>query len=105
MSQSLCFSHQYTPTKLEKINLALEVLLAEEEPDESQLMILIGQREKLVNLLLNTLQEQQKCCFAEAELKVNEQLVHIVSERTQQVKVALAGYARASKAIKQYHQV
>jgi hypothetical protein len=68
-------------------------------------MVLIDQREKLVNLLLNTMHEQQKRCFAEAELAVNEQLVQLITAQKLKVKEALAGYAKASKAIKQYHQV
>ncbi|MBT1450810.1 hypothetical protein KJ365_07925 [Glaciecola sp. XM2] len=105
MSNSLNFSHSYTPEDLAQINVSLEDVLAQETLDEPQLKILIDQRAKLVNLLLNTMQDQQKRCFAKAELKVNEQLVRLISAQTQQVKDELAGYAKASKAIKQYHQV
>lgn len=105
MSQTLCFSHQYTPAKLAELNVALEAILLQAAPDEAQLMILIGQREKLVNLLLNTMHEQQKRCFAEAELEINEQLVHLITAQKLKVKEELAKYAKASKAIKQYHQV
>jgi hypothetical protein len=105
VSKTLCLSHEYTPDTLAEVNLVLEGLLYEAEPDEAQLMILIGQREKLVNLLLNTMHQQQKRCFAQAELKINEQLVQLITAQRLKVKEELAGYAKASKAIKQYHQV
>lgn len=97
--------HSHTPEELSAINQMLVVCLANSEVNESDLMILIEQRAKLVNKLLNSFNEPQRRLFAKQEMSINQQLIERVTQLRTSAKQALSSVAKSSKAIKQYQQV
>jgi hypothetical protein len=101
----LNLNHPYTPTELAEINQMLVDCLASSEVNESDLTILIEQRAKLVNKLLNSFNEPQRRLFAKQEASINQQLIERVTELRTSAKQALSSVAKSSKAIKQYQQV
>jgi len=89
---------------LEKLSDLLDCL--NESPiDETQLSHLVEQRAKLVDILLNSLNSQQRQEFALSETKINQDLIARVSKVHASAKKALSDVASSSRAIKQYQQV
>lgn len=99
------FNHQYSPDELVQLNGQLAQALVADPFDETSLHKIIEQRANLVESLLNNLDEQQKRCFATCERDTNDAILTLVEQRRANVKKALAKVSKASKAIKQYHQV
>lgn len=90
---------------LSKINADLLDCLNESPIDETQLSHLVEQRAKLVDILLNSLNSQQRQEFALSETKINQDLIARVSKVHASAKKALSDVASSSRAIKQYQQV
>lgn len=99
------FNHAYTPKELIFYNNQLSELLSEEYGSDKALEKIIGERANLVETLLNTLDEQQKRCFAAHELKTNDEITRQIEDRRSIVRSLLGQASKSSKAIKKYHQV
>lgn len=97
--------HPYTPPKLAILNQELDEVLLRDPIDESSLQKIVSKRADLVESLLNTLDEQQKRCFAANEVKSNNVIIELVEKQRSLIKADLTKVNKASKAIKKYHQV
>ncbi|MDT0593800.1 hypothetical protein [Glaciecola petra] len=107
--------HSDTPSELADINKHLLKLFncnVEQDADgtlsqaiDEDIEKFILKRANLVESLLNTLQEQQKLSFARKEIDINKVLLGAVELKRKHVRENLANISKASKAIKEYHQV
>lgn len=107
--------HSDTPYELAQINKHLLKLFnsnLEDDKDgtasqaiDEDIEKFIQKRANLVESLLNTLQEQQKLSFARKEIDINQVLLGAVELKRKHVRENLANISKASKAIKEYHQV
>lgn len=102
---SSAFNHAFTPPQLCACNTQLSLLLDNETFDEQEIEKIIGERANLVDSLLNSLDEQQRRCFAAFEIKTNDAILAIVDAKRSAVQIELGQVSKSSKAIKKYHQV
>ena len=120
-SQALCASepkvilsklnHAFTPPELAQYNQKLSMILgqannnADSPTSNLEIEKIIDQRAKLVESLLNNLDEQPKRCFAAYEVKTNDFILQEMSQQRSLAKEGLAKISKASKGIKKYQQV
>ncbi|MFT4654247.1 MAG: putative phosphosugar-binding protein [Kangiellaceae bacterium] len=102
---NLRLQHAYTTSKLAILNRELDEVLLSIPIDDTLLQKIIIKRANLVESLLNTLEEEQRRCFATHELKSNDLIIEAVENQRNEIKVELAKANKASKAIKKYNQV
>jgi len=102
---SSSFNHEFTPEELRVYNNQLSELLNEEYSSDADLEKIITERANLVETLLNTLNEQQRRCFAAQELKTNNAITSQIEQRRSIVRSLLGQASKSSKAIKKYQQV
>lgn len=96
------FTHEFTPPKLIGLNDQITVIIDSENLDDSLLLDVISEREAFINEHLSSLSKEQSKQFAEAELKVNEQLSTLVSSLFKESMAQLVKIARGRKAIEKY---
>lgn len=99
------FNHAYTPPELKEFNQQLSDILSQDYSSDAALEKLIGERANLVESLLNTLDEEQRRCFAASELTTNNEITNLVEARQANIRSLLGQASKSSKAIKKYHQV
>jgi hypothetical protein len=100
--KTLNLTHSFTPTPLNKINQGLLELTSDIDPDESQFLKLVTERDEFIQSYLQTLQKQLKKNFVDAELKVNGALVAYAEESFKASLKQLSGLVRGRKAVKKY---
>lgn len=114
-SLSMSLDHSDTPLELAQLNKSISELFntsVENDQDgkayqalDSDIEKIIQKRADLVESLLSSLQEQQKISFARKEININQVLLEAVELKRKNVRENLANISKASRAIKEYHQV
>ena len=100
--KKLSLSHEFTPPSLVETNQALEALLAEDEFDDKTLLDLVNQRDALIQAHLDSLDDEARQSFAEAEIKSNESLREIAQGFFRASLNKLSGLVRGRKAVSKY---
>ncbi|MFT6269881.1 MAG: hypothetical protein ACJAVV_002708 [Alphaproteobacteria bacterium] len=97
--------HAFTTPELAILNRELDEVLLSVPLNDTLLQKIIIKRANLVESLLNTLDEEQRRCFATHELTTNDFIIEAVENQRNVIKAELTKANRASKAIKKYNQV
>ena len=100
--KTLTLTHSFTPHPLKKINQGLSELTSDLDPDESKFLKLVTERDEFIQRYIQTLQEQLKINFVNAELKVNGALVAYAEESFKASLKQLSHLVRGRKAVKKY---
>lgn len=100
--KTLILTHSFTPSPLKKINQSLVELTSDLDPDESKFLKLVTERDKFIQSYLQTIQDQLKNNFVNAELKVNGALVAYAEESFKASLKQLSVLVRGRKAVKKY---
>lgn len=96
------FNHEHTPSDLAELNLQIANTLSAEELDDTQLLSLVNQRDMLIVNLLDTLDEQEKKAFVEAEVVINNRLETLIKSLFRKSLGQLSGFIRGKKAVQKY---
>ncbi|WP_088330248.1 hypothetical protein [Lacimicrobium sp. SS2-24] len=102
--KKLTLNHSQTFAELDAINEALCGLLCDQEPDVAQLQELIVQRDNLILTHLNSLEDEQRKAFAEAELACNKRLLTIIQPMLDETESTFTQFLRSRKAIRNYQK-
>lgn len=100
--KTLIITHSFTPPPLKKINQGLAELTSDLDPDESNFLKLVTERDEFIQNYLLTLQDHDKVNFVSAELKVNGALVAYAQESFKASLKQLTHLVRGRKALKKY---
>jgi hypothetical protein len=100
--KTLTLNHSFTPFPLKKINQDLSALESSSDPDESKFLKLVTERDEFIQSYLQTLDNNLKTDFVNAELKVNGVLVAYAEESFKASLKLLTGLVRGRKAVKKY---
>ncbi len=98
----ITLNHSHTPPQLKEINQGLADLTSDLDPDESNFLKLVTERDEFIQRYLQTLQEPLKIKFVNAELKINGALVACAEESFKASLKQLTVLVRGRKAVKKY---
>lgn len=100
--KKLTLDHAFTPIPLKSINCELSELTIDNDPDESKFLKLVTERDNFIQNFLETLPDDDKKNFANAELHVNGALVAYAEASFKASLKQLSGLVRGRKAVKKY---
>lgn len=100
--KKLILNHSFTPSPLKIINQDLAALTTENDPDESQFLKLVTDRDEFIQNYIKDMPDNEKNNFVTAELKVNGVLVAYAEESFKASLKQLSGLVRGRKAVDKY---
>ncbi|MDN4500886.1 hypothetical protein QX776_00580 [Alteromonadaceae bacterium BrNp21-10] len=97
-------NHNNTIADAQAFSEQIYAILAESSDDVefSQLLSLVESRDKLINTLLESLDEAQKKALIEQEIPVNEDIQKKVAALFKQTENQLSKFVRDQKSVKKY---